>query len=174
MSKNKPLFKLTLSAIFAALIFAATYFAIPIPGGQGFVNLGDGIILVAAVWLGPLWGGIAAAVGAGLTDLILGYVYYAPATFVIKWLMAVVMFLILKSLSKSQTHTTIKIISSGLVAELVMVTGYFIYEIFLYGIGVALFDILANLVQGIVGITVSTIILSILSGTNLIKKLFKE
>lgn len=174
MSKNKLLFKLTLSAIFAALIFAATYFAIPIPGGQGFVNLGDGIILVAAVWLGPLWGGIAAAIGAGLTDLILGYVYYAPATFIIKWLIAVVMFFCLKSLSKNQNFTTFKRIFSGLVAELVMVSGYFIYEIFLYGMGVALFDILANLIQGIVGITVSTIILSILSGTNLIKKLFKE
>lgn len=174
MTKNKTLFKLTSSAVFAALILAATYFALPIPGGQGYVNLGDGIILVAALWLGPLWGGIAAAVGAGLTDLILGYVYYAPATFVIKWLMAVVMFLLFKALSKSRLHFSVSFIISGIAAELVMVAGYFVYEIFLYGFGVALFDIPANAIQGAFGVTVGTVIYSVLNRTSFITRLFKE
>ena len=174
MTKNKVLFKLTSSAVFAALILAATYFAIPIPGGQGYVNLGDSIILVAAVWLGPLWGGIAAAIGAGLTDLILGYVYYAPATFIIKWLMAVAMYFIFKGLSKTKLHFLVSFILSGLVAELIMVAGYFLYEIFLYGVGVALFDTLANAIQGAFGITVGTIMFSTLNRTKFITKLFKE
>jgi uncharacterized membrane protein len=174
MTKNKTLFKLTSSAIFAALIFAATYFAIPIPGGQGFVNLGDGIILIAAVWLGPLWGGIAAAVGAGITDLILGYVYYAPATFVIKWLMAVVMYFVFKGLSKTKLHFSFDFILSGVAAELLMVAGYFLYEIFLYSLGVALFDTVANAIQGAFGITVGLILYSTLNKTHFITKLFKE
>lgn len=174
MKKGNPLFKLTASAILAALIFAATYFAIPIPGGQGFVNLGDGFILVAAVWLGPLWGGIAAAVGAGLTDLILGYLYYAPATFVIKWLMVVAMCFVFKGLSKTKLHFSFCFILSSLVAELIMVAGYFMCEIFLYSLGVALFDTIANAFQGVFGIAVGLVLYSTLNKTHFITKLFKE
>ena len=174
MKTNRPLFKLTSTAVFAALILTATYLSLPVPGGSGYVNLGDCLILVAALWLGPLWGGIAAAVGAGLTDLILGFVYYAPATFIIKWLVAVTMFLIFKVLSKTKLHFSLCFIISGTLAELLMVMGYFVFEIFLYGLGAALFDIVANSVQGVFGVAVGAVIYSVFHKTDLIKKLFKE
>jgi len=57
---------------------------------KGYINLGDGIVLIAS-WILPLpYGLIAAGLGSALADLFSGYVVYAPATFIIKALMAVV------------------------------------------------------------------------------------
>ena len=55
-----------------------------------------------------------------------------------------------------------------------MVMGYFVFEIFLYGLGAALFDIVANSVQGVFGVAVGAVIYSVFHKTDLIKKLFKE
>ena len=57
---------------------------------KGYVNLGDGIVLLSA-WVLPLpYGIVAAGLGSALADLFSGYTVYAPATFVIKALMAAV------------------------------------------------------------------------------------
>ena len=51
---------------------------------KGYINLGDGIVLLAA-WVLPLpYGLVAAGLGSALADLFSGYVVYAPATFAIK------------------------------------------------------------------------------------------
>ena len=59
---------------------------IPSPMG-GYFNLGDCGVLLSAWLLGPAWGAAAAGLGSALSDL-LGYPLYAPATLVIKALMA--------------------------------------------------------------------------------------
>ena len=71
------------TALFAALACVATMvITIPTPTG-GFVHLGDGIALLCGWLLGPLFGGVAAALGGMLADLFSGYPLYAPATFLI-------------------------------------------------------------------------------------------
>ena len=81
--------KIVISSLFAALICVATML-IKIPSPlKGYINLGDGIVLLAA-WVLPLpYGLVAAGLGSALADLFSGYTVYAPATFVIKALMAV-------------------------------------------------------------------------------------
>ena len=88
--KSEKTKKLVFTAMFAALCCVATYLiVIPIPGGVGYVNLGDIFVLMAAWCLGG-YGGIAAGVGCALADLWSGYAVYAPATFVIKTCVAVI------------------------------------------------------------------------------------
>lgn len=73
----------------AALVCLATMM-IKIPTGMaiGYVHAGDCMVFIAAVLLGKKEGAIAAGLGMGLADFILGYAYYIPFTVVIKMVMA--------------------------------------------------------------------------------------
>ena len=96
--------KIVISSMFAALVCVATML-IKIPSPlKGYINLGDGIVLLAA-WVLPLpYGIVAAGLGSALADLFSGYVVYAPATFVIKALMAVVAYSIYKLLARKRNR----------------------------------------------------------------------
>lgn len=150
---------LVFAAMFAALVCVATMvLTIPLPG-NGFANLGDGVILVAAWTLGPVWGAAASGIGAGLADLLLGYGVYAPATLVIKALMAVVAVCAGKSiLRRMPNRKWLCVAISAVLAECVMILGYFLFECILYGGAVALADIVGNAGQAAVGIVVGTLL----------------
>ena len=95
---DNKLYRITLAALFAALIYVATAFLmVPLPG-SGYANFGDCFIILGALILGPVYGAAAAGIGSAISDLFLGYVIYAPATLVIKALMAVAAALLFKGL----------------------------------------------------------------------------
>ena len=169
--KKSGILKMCLAALFAAII-CVSIVALPIPlPGNGYFNLGDTFIIVAALCIGPLWGGLAAAVGAGLSDLILGYTVYAPATFIIKWLIALAVYYIAgKVIAKK--FNLLFLIFGAIAGELIGVVGYFLFEIPLYGIGVALADIIGNAMQGACSIVVGTLLYSLLYKTGIVKKIF--
>ena len=84
---SRTLHTLVLAALMAALCTLLTLvIRIPSPMG-GYLNLGDCAVLLSAWLLGPAAGAAAAGLGSALADL-LGYPLYAPATLVIKALMA--------------------------------------------------------------------------------------
>ena len=87
--------KLTLSGLSAALIFAGTWF-IRIPTALGYINAGDGLIILAGAWLGGVPGLVAGAVGSALADLAAGYAVYVPATAVIKGAVGLIAGLLLR------------------------------------------------------------------------------
>ena len=65
--------KLVLAALMAALTYVATSIVqIPSPM-QGYVNLGDCIVLLSGWILGPWWGAAAGGIGSMLVDLLGGY-----------------------------------------------------------------------------------------------------
>lgn len=70
MKKNKQLYQITLTAIFAALAFAGTFIQIPLPTG-GMVHLGNFVVIIAALLCGGLVGGISGGIGCGLYDLLI-------------------------------------------------------------------------------------------------------
>lgn len=72
--------------IMAAITYIAT-FMFHVPSFMGVVHLGDSMILLGAVLLGRKKGAISAAIGMSLFDILSGYVYWAPFTFVIKGIM---------------------------------------------------------------------------------------
>ena len=90
--------RLTLAGLMCAVVVITTMFAaVPIPGVQGaYANAGDAAVYASAYLLGWPWGVMVAAVGSGLADLLLGSALYAPATLVIKGLMALIAAKLLK------------------------------------------------------------------------------
>ena len=153
--QNLKLRKLTFAALAAAIIFIGTYILIfPLPG-SGYANLGDCFIITTCCFLG-LWSGTAAAaVGAALADLLLGFTMYAPATFVIKALMAVCIFLIYNKLPGS---AIVKTIIAAIVAELVMIAGYLLFESILYGFPTALLNVIGNSIQGVIAVVFGSVL----------------
>ncbi len=138
--------KLVIAALLASFACVATMI-IQIPNGiGGYFNLGDCIVLLCGWLLGPIYGALAAGVGTALADVFSSYVVYAPVTFIIKALMAIIAFYIAKN------NKIIRVIISGVFAEFLMVFGYFAYECFLYGVGTAALGIAPNLLQGVVGL----------------------
>lgn len=95
MFPKQKLHLLTITALFAAAITVMTAYMlhIPIPTG-GYVHLGDALIYLAACLLPVPYAAAAAAIGAGLADLLTAPVWVAP-TLVVKAL--IVLFFTSKS-----------------------------------------------------------------------------
>ena len=152
--------RIVMASLLAALTCVATMI-IKIPSPlKGYLNLGDCVVLLAGWMLSPTYGFLAAGLGSALADIFSGYVTYAPATFVIKGLMALIAFYGFKLLHSKLGNISSRIIS-GIVAEVVMVAGYFIFEGFLYGFGPSLVNIPANVIQGIAGLIIGTILVKV-------------
>lgn len=149
--------KLVTSSLLAALVCIATMIIkIPLPT-KGYLNLGDCIILFSAWTLSPIYGFLAAGIGSALADLFSGYVVYAPVTFVIKGFMAIIAYYCFKILNKKIGGLTSRIIS-GIIAEIEMVAGYFLFEGIMYGFGASVVNVFANGLQGIVGVVLGVIL----------------
>ncbi|MHA2365127.1 MAG: ECF transporter S component [Candidatus Hodarchaeales archaeon] len=72
-------------ATFTTLVFlSTTLFYIALISSTGFFNIGESFVYLAAIIGGPIVGAIAGGLGSALADMILGYGYFAPGTFVIK------------------------------------------------------------------------------------------
>ena len=159
MESNKTK-KIVMTAMLAALCCVATMI-IKIPSPlKGYLNLGDCIVLLSGFMLSPLYGFLAAAIGSALADIFAGYAVYAPATFIIKGVMALIACFGFRMLHKKAGATPSRIIS-GIVAEIVMVMGYFVFEGFMYGFAPSAVNIPANAVQGVAGIILGVILAKI-------------
>ncbi|MCL2497281.1 MAG: ECF transporter S component [Symbiobacteriaceae bacterium] len=158
------------AALFAALVTVATVVvAIPLPG-QGYANLGDGVVILTGCLLGPLWGGLAAAVGSLLADIYLGFALYAVASFMIKGLMAVVAYFVYTWLFKLSKKAILAVVSASLLGEVIMVGGYYLFEERLWDGVVALASLPGNILQGGVGVMTASLILLALNKSRLLSK----
>lgn len=154
--------KIVIAALFAALTCVATMI-IKIPSPlKGYINLGDCIVLLAGWMLSPFYSFLAAGLGSGLADIFSGYLTYAPATFIIKGSMALIAFFVYKLLHNKMGNSISRIFG-GILAEITMITGYFLFEGLLYGFIPSLVNIPANAVQGIAGIIIGTVLVTILN-----------
>ena len=156
--KDLRIRKLVYAALMAALTYVATM-VIQIPSPmQGYVNLGDCCVLLSGWLLGPWWGGAAAGIGSMLTDLLNGYAHYAPGTFVIKGCMAIAAALLAKAMGRKAGGYVV----SGIVAEVIMVAGYF---------GYAAASIRGNVVQAVMGLAIGLILFFLLKRSKALDKL---
>ena len=162
-SKTK---RIVVASLMAALTCVATMI-IKIPSPlEGYLNLGDCVVLVAGWMLSPAYGFLAAGLGSALADLLSGYAIYAPATFVIKGLMALAAFAVYKLLQKRVGKFAARLIG-GVTAEVLMIAGYFVFEGFMYGFGPSVVNIPANAVQGVAGIIVGLLLIKVFEKANI-------
>ena len=74
------------TAVFTAFVAAATMaFAVVIPSTNGYFNIGEVMVYITAMLMGPYVGAFAGGVGSSIADVILAP-QYAPGTLVIKGL----------------------------------------------------------------------------------------
>ena len=158
--------KLAVAALLAALTCVATM-VIKVPSPlKGYINLGDCVVLTAGWALPPVYGFLAAGIGSALADVFSGYVIYAPATFLIKGIMALVAWGIYKVLNKKINSSFSRIIS-GFVAEVIMVLGYYVFEGFMYGFTESLVNVPANAVQGAAGLILGIVLIKVFEKTKI-------
>ena len=155
MAKKINVKQLTLCGVLAALVFVLTYFPkVPVPVTGGYVHLGDGAIFLAALLLGPL-GIPAAAIGSGLADLIGGYMLYVIPTVIIKGLVALVAWKLYRK------GSWVSAVVAFVLAEAVMVLGYFVFECFTSGAPAAAAAILPNVMQGVAGVVLGLVCVAV-------------
>lgn len=159
MNKDRLHLLIRCSMLIAVVFLATTLIRIPLV--NGYVNLGDSFILLSSIILGssPVVF-ISAGLGAALSDLI-AYPHYMIATFIIKVIVAFsVWFISVKLMKTSKWGLYI----GFAVAELLMVLGYFVFEAFVYGLGISVVNIPWNLLQGFVCAVVAIILMKITDG----------
>ena len=164
-NKRSAALRICMTALFAALACVSTFIAVPLP--MGYFNLGDICVILSAYFIGPIYGAVAAGVGTAIADILMGYVTYAPATLIIKALMAITAYGVYRGIKlaiKSQKLDFVSRLVAALAAEIVMVGGYFIFEAFVLGFGWgATASLVGNTIQAVAGIVGSTLIASAVS-----------
>ena len=152
--------KLVLAALLAALTCVATIL-IKVPSPlKGYLNLGDCVVLITGWMLSPMYGFLAAGIGSALADVFSGYALYAPATFLIKGMMALLAHALYKVLHKGLKNLPSRIVS-GFVAEILMIGGYYLFEGFLYGFVPSLVNVPANAMQGLAGLVLGVALMKL-------------
>jgi uncharacterized membrane protein len=151
--------KLTMTAIFTALVFLATRVAFPGPVPPGYINLGDSVIIVCGVLMGSASAGFAGAIGSAVADITYpGGIIFAPFTFIVKGTDGIIAGLI------SRKKSPFAIIAAAITGGLVMVGGYFLSEWLLlplldkvFGMTFALAELPFNFIQAAVNSTLAIV-----------------
>jgi uncharacterized repeat protein (TIGR04002 family) len=159
---------LVLTALFAALIFVATYsIKMPLPLGQGYVHFGDAFIYMAACILPFPYAMLAASIGGALSDTLAGYAQYIFPTLIIKAL------LVIPFTYKTEKLVNVRNILAPFFAGLIGLLGYFIAETFMYGAPTALTNATIGSIQPIGSLVIFYILAITFDKLSLKNKLMK-
>jgi len=161
--------EIAILGIFTALTAVATAFIrIPISATGGYFNFGEIVIYTAAFLFGGYTASFVGGIGSAIADLW-GFPLFAPITLVVK---AVEGYLVGYIYEKKyvpfgkKTDTRVKIFA-GIIGGLVMVLGYFVGEVLIYGpilggehisAGAAAIEVPVNILQMTAGIIVAIFI----------------
>ncbi len=166
--------KLIETALMAALCYVTFTFLqikIPVPGGDATsIHIGNAFCILAALFLGGVYGGLAGAIGMTIADLMDPvYITVAPKTFILKFAIGIIAGLIAHKYAKiSESHDKKYIIKWSAIASIGALAfnvvfdplvGYF-YKQYILGIPQSAAAILAKLsiVTTLINAVVSTII----------------
>lgn len=171
MNTREKTYRIVLAAMMTCLIMVAILFIrLPIPFTQGYVHPGDAMIFLAVLILGWKYGALAAALGGMLGDLIGGFAMWAPWTFVIKGVMALILGACIAAFSGKDNGSgkwflTGEVLGMTL-AGIFMTAAYYAAEGIMYGNWlVPLAGIPWNIGQFAVGMVIAEILAGILRKT---------
>lgn len=165
ISKNVKIYDLVKIALMAAITFVLTS-AVHVPSFMGVVHLGDSMIFLGAVLIGRKKGAVSAAIGMSLFDILNGYTFWAPFTFLIKGVMG----FIAGSIAYRKNNNGEKVINNlvgFILAGLFMIVAYYFsgvimarFIIFKAGtiqqaFLIAIKDIPGNIAQVVAGIIIA-------------------
>lgn len=165
--KNKKLLKMVVTAMFTAMIFVLTRF-VSVPVATGYVHFGDALVYLVASVMGGPWAFFAAAVGEALADVTAGWVSYAPATLIVKALIALPFVLSYKKSDKILTPlTSLLTIPAGVIT----VGGYFVADLIIDK-AYAVVNIPGNIIQAVGSAILFIVIAAAFDAAKIKKRLF--
>jgi len=139
-----------LSGFFVAIVFVATYLLqirLPIPATGGLIHLGNIAMFSIALKYGKKFGAISGGFGMALFDVASMWVAWAPATLIIRFTAGFVIGKVSET-ENGQGNNVFKNIIALMVGGVVIIVGYFIFEAWILGIGLAASaSVLGNLIQ---------------------------
>ncbi len=142
------------SALFTVLILATTLTgAMALIGDGAYIHIGDALIYTAALFLPTPFAIVAAALGAGVADVLLGSAIYVPATVITKALVVIAIKLVLKISKKPLVQDTLVSLCG-----VVNILGYFVAECFMHSVSGAASGIMFNVLQALASAVVFIII----------------
>ncbi len=157
--RDKKTERMVLTAVMIALTTVATMvLTIPVVGTQGFVNFGDTVIFITAIFFGPQTALLAGGLGSALADVLLGYAHWAPYTLVIKALEGFVAGLLVYHMFGTEKIKWVRGMTGLFLGAVVMVAGYYVGGGIMYGFNVALVSIPENAFQGVVSAGVALLL----------------
>ena len=144
--------ELCVQGLLIALVAVCTMsFRIPVAATQGYIHLGDSMILLIGVFFGARYGAVAGGVGSALADILSGYSHWAPFTLIIKSVMGWLIGKLAAGHRKEKFFTGRNVLAS-VVGVMWMVFGYFVGGgILKSSFAVAATSIPGNLIQGAAG-----------------------
>ena len=164
-SDNTLIFVTT--AMMTAMVMIATTF-FKVPNAMGYIHLGDGFVLLAAIILPKKYACFAGGVGAGLADIYGGYAVWAPWTLVIKIVMVLIVQLFFDFLMKRASNGKHIAKIAGIpfaelfayvLAVLWTVSGYYVAQGFISGNWIApVADVPGNVLQASVGAVIAILV----------------
>ncbi|MFX1363337.1 MAG: ECF transporter S component [Promethearchaeota archaeon] len=144
---------ISITSIFAALVCILTLIIrIPVPVTTGYINIGDFGVMLSGLYFGPIIGGLAGGIGSAIADII-GFPQFAIPTLIIKGLEGFLVGLI-SNPKRKKLKIDYRDFIAVIIGGLIMVSGYFLVELPIYGIGGALGELPGNLFQfgfGVIG-----------------------
>lgn len=141
--RNLLIAQMAIMTALAYVGFQFLRFDLHIAGGRTSFHFGNVFVMLAGLLLGPVAGGFSSALGLTIADLTSGYGVEAPATLIIKWLMAALVYWVGESLlklsqskdRKAQTRKLIIATAAGAVYNVIFDTFFrYLYKRFIMGL----------------------------------------
>ena len=144
------------TALLIATVYVCTAIYVPSPfASGGMMHLGNIAFFTATLVFGRVKGAIAGGVGLALLELTSVYAVWAPFTLVIRAVQGIVIGTISWGKDRKANNTGFNILAL-VVGAIIMIAGYYIAEVILYGNWLApIYSIPGNIVQLVIGIVVS-------------------
>ncbi len=153
---NRSALHISLVAVSAAIVAVFTMVVrIPISATGGYISLVDAGVSFVAYAFGPFTGFIAGGVGTALADILGGYAQWAPVSFLVHGVEALVLGIIIK---KDSSSILMKILAS-LIAVAIVSLGYLLLSsLYLVTFAEALAEVPFNALQSGAGAVVGLLL----------------
>lgn len=175
-TNQEALKKIVFTGVFAAITFVVfTYLSIPIPtvgGGKVTVHLGNAFVVLGALILGSMYGGVGGALGLTIADLIDPmYIAQSPLTFAVKLVMGIIVGLIAHKAGHISTQTDRKKILFWVIVAVVVGMAYnsvvdpvarYFYKLLILGKPAATLSLSINVVVTLINSVVSAVLTVVL------------
>lgn len=117
-TNHKRILNITFIAVFAALSYIVLS-VLFIPFANMYIHFGNLVVVLAALLVGGVQGGLAGSIGMGFYDIFNGHIDSSPKTFVLKFLIGITVGLVYSFFKNRKKFPATGLLISGIVSLLI-------------------------------------------------------